>query len=117
MTRPHFRKCWECGHCGLHQDDFGPAVACPKCRSRDTRRLPDDVKLLQHMTEPELRAYFDGMFRQIRNWQTADTIGCMLVVFQADGITQYGATIDPATAPQALRELADRLERRQTIER
>lgn len=49
--------------------------------------------------------------------QTPDTIGSMLVIFQDDGITQYGATVDPETAPQALRELADRIERRQTVKR
>jgi hypothetical protein len=39
------------------------------------------------------------------------------VIFQDNGISQYGATVDPETAPQALRELADRLERRQTVKR
>lgn len=75
------------------------------------------MKLMQHMTEPELGAHLSKQLRFIKSCHTPDTIGSMLVIFQADGITQYGATIDPETAPQALRELADRIERRQTVKR
>ena len=53
----------------------------------------------------------------IKECQTPDTVGSMLVIFQDDGITQYGATIDPETAPAALRELADRIEKRTSVKR
>lgn len=75
------------------------------------------AKLLQDMTEPELGAHMTKQLRFIKSCHTADTIGSMLIIFQENGITQYGATIDPETAPQALRELADRLESRSTVKR
>jgi hypothetical protein len=74
-------------------------------------------KLLRYMTEPELREHLNKQLRFIKDCQTEDTIGSMLVVFGEDGICQYGATVDPETVPQALRELADRLERRETVKR
>lgn len=74
-------------------------------------------KLLKYMTEPELNEHLKEQLRFIKSKQTADTIGSMLVIFQDDGITQYGATIDPETTPQALRELADRIERRESVKR
>ena len=73
--------------------------------------------MLKYMTEPELNAHLSKQLRFIKSCQTPDTIGSMLVIFGDDGITQYGATVDPETAPQALRELADRIERRQTVKR
>lgn len=72
---------------------------------------------MQYMTEPELAEHLNRQLRFIKSCQTSDTIGSMLIIFQQDGITQYGATVDPETAPQALRELADRIERRQTVKR
>lgn len=39
MTHPHYRRCWECGAINLHADNYGPEVACKKCRSMDTRLL------------------------------------------------------------------------------
>lgn len=69
------------------------------------------------MTEVELSAHLTKQLRFIQSCQTPDTIGSMLIIFQDDGISQYGATVDPETAPQALRELADRLEKRQTVKR
>ena len=77
----------------------------------------DPSKLMKYMTEPELAEHMNHQLRFIRNCQTPDTIGSMLIIFQADGILQYGATIDPETAPQALRELADRIEKRETVKR
>lgn len=77
----------------------------------------EEKKLLQHMTEPELSAHLSHQLRFITGCHTADTLGSMLIIFQKDKITQYGATIDPETAPQALRELADRIEKRQTVKR
>jgi hypothetical protein len=75
------------------------------------------MKEMQDMTEPELREHLNRQLRFISSQQTPDTIGSMLIIFQSNGITQYGATVDPETAPQALRELADRIERRQTVKR
>ena len=69
------------------------------------------------MTEPELAEHMNRQLEPIKAAQTQDTIGSMLVIFQTNGTTQYGATIDPETAPAALRELADRIEHRQTIRR
>lgn len=74
-------------------------------------------KELQDMTEPELRDHLNEQLRWIKRHQTPDTIGSMLIIFQTNGITQYGATVDPETAPAALREVADRIERRQTVKR
>lgn len=75
------------------------------------------MKEMQDMTEPELREHLNRQLRFIKSQQTPDTIGSMLIIFQSNGITQYGASIDPETAPQALRELADRIELRQTVKR
>jgi hypothetical protein len=75
------------------------------------------AKELQDMTEPELKEYFNGLMKTIHAARTPDTIGAMLIVFQTNGISQYAASIDPEPAPQALRELADRLEKRQTVKR
>ena len=72
---------------------------------------------MQDMTEPELGQHLSKQLKFIKSCQTSDTIGSMLVIFQDDGITQYGATVDPEAAPQALRELADRIEKRQTVKR
>ncbi len=74
-------------------------------------------KLLKYMTEPEIGEHLTHQLRFVKSCQTVDTIGSMLVIFQDDGITQYGATMDPEDAPQALRELADRIEKRQTVKR
>lgn len=73
--------------------------------------------LMKYMTEVELSAHLTKQLRFIKSCQTPDTIGAMLIIFQDDGISQYGATVDPETAPQALRELADRIEKRQTVKR
>jgi len=75
------------------------------------------MKEMQDMTEPELGEHLNRQLRFIKANQSPDTIGSMLIIFQANGITQYGATINPETAPQALRELADRIEHRQTVKR
>ena len=75
------------------------------------------MKMLQDMNEPELSEHISKQLRFIKSCQTPDTIGSMLIIFQDNGISQYGATIDPETAPQALRELADRIELRETVKR
>lgn len=73
--------------------------------------------LLKDMDEPTLSEHLNEQLRFIKSRQTPDTIGSMLVIFGDNGITQYGATVDPETAPQALRELADRIEKRETVKR
>jgi len=73
--------------------------------------------LMRYMTEPELSEHLAKQLRLVKSCQTPDTIGSMLIIFQDDGIAQCGATIDPETTPQALRELADRIERRETVKR
>lgn len=75
------------------------------------------MKLLKDMNEPELAEHLSRQLRFIKSCQTPDTLGSMLVIFGDNGISQYGATVDPETAPQALRELADRIERRETVKR
>lgn len=74
-----------------------------------------ELMLLKDMDEPALRRHLNALLTFIKANETPDTIGSMLVIFQDNGITQYGATIDPECAPAALRELADRIERRQTV--
>lgn len=74
-------------------------------------------RILQNTTDPDLREYMNELLRFIAANKTADTIGSMLVVFDANGVCHYGSTIDPSTAPKALRELADRLESDRTVTR
>lgn len=74
-------------------------------------------KLMQDMTEPELGEHLIRQLKFIKGCQSEDTIGSMLIIFQRDKITQYGSTVDPETVPQALRELADRIEKRETVKR
>ncbi len=72
---------------------------------------------MKDMTEPQLSQHLTKQLRFIKSCHTPDTVGSMLIIFQDNGITQYGSTIDPETAPAALRELADRIEKRQTVKR
>lgn len=72
---------------------------------------------MEHMTEPQLGEHISRQLRFIQGCETEDTIGSMLIVFQKDNITHCGSTVDPETAPDALRELADRIERREIIKR
>ena len=74
-------------------------------------------QILANMTDEERIDHLKHQLAYIKSCQTADTFGSMLIIFGADKITQYGATVDPETAPQALRELADRIERRETVKR
>ena len=74
-------------------------------------------KRMEDMTEPELGLHLKNQMKFIKASQTEDTIGSMLIIFQENKITQYGSTIAAETAPPALRELADRLESRSTVER
>lgn len=84
---------------------------------RDFVEQFDGLTLLKDMTEPELAGHLNRQLRFIKASQTPDTVGSMLIIFGDNGISQYGATVDPETAPAALRELADRIEKRQTVKR
>ena len=75
------------------------------------------VKLMQDMTEPELKEYFNLLMSATKEVMPPDVLGFMIICFQADKITQYAASIEPEGAIQALRELADRLERREAVTR
>lgn len=74
------------------------------------------TKLMRDMTSPELDAHITKQMQLIKSRQTADVAGFMLVIFRSDGIAEYGSTIDPKTAPKALRQLADKIEGQQTFD-
>lgn len=65
------------------------------------------------MTPEELVNHMRHQIRFIHACQTEDTIGSMLIVFGSDCQGQYASTVSQECAPAALRELADRLERRE----
>lgn len=75
------------------------------------------MRLMQDMTEPELRDYFNLLMSATKSIMPPDVLGFMIICFQEDKITQYASSIEPDGAVQALRELADRLERRETVKR
>lgn len=79
-----------------------------------TDKLP---RLMKDMNEPQLRQHLNTMCGMLQLMQTVDALGFMIVIFQDNGLSQYGSTVDPETAPAALRELADRIERRETVTR
>ena len=72
---------------------------------------------MKDMNEPELEHYINLLMSATQQVIPPDVEGFMVVLFCADGITQYGSSITRETAVPALRELADRLERREGIER
>lgn len=74
-------------------------------------------KRMEHMTEPELGYHMKHQLDFIKACSTDDVLGAMLIIFQEDGITQYGATCKLEGREDALRELADRLEKKTTVER
>lgn len=86
-------------------------------RMDELKELTPHMRLLKFMNEPELSAHLSKQLRFIKSCETQDTIGSMLIIMQEDGICQYGSTVMPDNVPQALRELADRLERKETVER
>jgi len=79
--------------------------------------MAKNEKLLEWMTEPELREFFNDRMELLKRKMPKDGQKFMLLVFQDDGISQYAASIQPEGAIKALRELADRLERRETVTR
>ena len=40
----HQRRCWNCGETHWHALDHGPLVACPECKSMDTRLIKKKAK-------------------------------------------------------------------------
>lgn len=39
MTKPRYRRCWDCGAINLHSDNITPEVCCKRCQSQDTRLM------------------------------------------------------------------------------
>ena len=74
-------------------------------------------KLAQDMNQIELTELFEIAIREVDELMPSDIIGSMVMSFTEHGIAHYSASIDPSCAPDALRELADRLERRDVVER
>jgi hypothetical protein len=72
---------------------------------------------MQDMTEPELQEYFNLLMAATKSVMPPDVIGFMIITFCEDGITQYASSVQPEEAVKALHELADRLERRETVKR
>ena len=115
MKLPDGKTCIDCKNWNRCKALIGLTGKETSCDFSPSRFV--EVQLLKYMTEPELSVHISNQLKFIRSCQTPDTIGSMLVIFGDDGICQYGATIDPETAPAALRELADRIEKRQTVKR
>lgn len=74
-------------------------------------------RVMSQMTEEELSEHMTHQMDYIERCATLDTIGAILLVFADNQLTQYASSIDPASVPAALREMADRLERRDTVTR
>jgi DNA-directed RNA polymerase subunit RPC12/RpoP len=39
ISKPHYRRCWDCGAISLHADNVTPEVLCKRCGSQDTRMI------------------------------------------------------------------------------
>jgi hypothetical protein len=75
------------------------------------------LKELRDRTEPELREYFNGLMNFLKSQKPDDVTGFVLLAFQSNNITQYASSVDPGTIPAALREVANRIESRDTVTR
>ena len=73
-------------------------------------------KQLQHMTEPELRKLMTDCGNAVRDVLGRRSQFC-LVVFDDPKIAQYIATCTRESMSEAMRETANRLERRQDVPR
>ena len=78
------------------------------------------MKLIQDLTEPELRGVMNALATNVV--RTAETLGVekplfILLLFNDPKLTQYVANADRSTVVEALREAADRLERREDVPR
>lgn len=80
------------------------------------------MKDLIDMTEPELKAYFNGLMKSIENQlppgpSAAGKMLFTLMVFDQSGIAQYASNANRSDMVKALRQTADRIERRQDVRR
>jgi hypothetical protein len=76
------------------------------------------MKQLEDMTEPELRALTNAVLNAVKQRLPKDT--GFLVLFWPHGdykISQYGSNCERPGMIEALREAADRLEKRQDVPR
>ena len=77
----------------------------------------ESPKLLKDMDESEMRKHIVLQLSLLQCVATPDTLGHLLVILQDDGNAQYCGTVDLKSVPSALRELADRIERQDTVTR
>lgn len=75
------------------------------------------MKLIKDMTEPELRQYYDMLMQAMLVVTPPDVDMTMIIQFTDYGIVQYVASHTLENAPEMLRELAGRIENRDTIPR
>jgi hypothetical protein len=76
------------------------------------------VKQLEDMTEPELRELTTRVLNAVKERLPPNTSFTVLFwPFGEHGIAQYGSNSERADMIKALRECADRLERRQDVPR
>lgn len=68
------------------------------------------TRRMDEMNEDDLAHYMTGLLTLIGSLSTPDTTGFILVMIAENGYTQYGSSISREDAPDALRELADRIE-------
>lgn len=87
---------------------------------RDSQRPPKPQRRLEDMSEPELADLLRAFGSAIKRTGIEAGIGrpqFVLLLFNDPALCQYIASIERDGAIKALRETADRLERRQTVER
>lgn len=78
------------------------------------------MRQLEHMTEPELRELMNIMGRgidMIAERMDVEKPLFVLLLFNDPRIAQFMSSCDRSTMVQALRETADRLERKEIVER
>lgn len=111
----------ECGSCGYVSADVSADHVADQMSADDVASMGlciDSVipRAIRDMSEAQLRLYMSSLIRYIDMRTKDDVIGAMLILFQDGGeagqLSQYAATVDPATVPEGLRELASRLENR-----
>lgn len=79
--------------------------------------FPEVPGLMKDMTEPQLTEHMTRMMQYVKDCQTPDTIGSVLLVAQDNGISQYAASVEREEVPAMLREMADRLDAGDSVER
>lgn len=78
------------------------------------------MKMLQDMTEPELKSLLNEICAQIvavSERRETEKLYFALLLFNDPGIAQYVCNCDRGDVIKAMRETADRLEKRDTVER